>query len=536
MARTSALTWGDNDLRAVKSPGDLPDVFNFAAALLDRHLAEGRGAQAALLGPAGAYTYEEMVKLANRAGNALRQLGVERENRVLVLLRDSPEFIATYLGAMKIGAVPIALNTFAHPSEYEFYVRHSRARAIIGEAEFLAPIESMLTQQAVRAIVSVRGDAFRAAHSFNTLIDAQSAELDPAPTSRDDMSHWVYTSGSTGDPKAVVHLHKNNIFCIEPFVRHVVQMTPRDVNFSVSRLFFSYGLTNSMFMPLWVGGGVVLMPMRPEPERIFDFIEEYKPTLFFSVPTGYGRLLREPLDPRKLASLRLCVSAGEALPSPIYLEWKSRTGLEIMDGVGSTEFGYIFLSNRPGHVKPDSSGQVFPEHRFRLVGPDGNDAKGDEMGELWMAAPSIAALYWTNDERSKKTFVGEWLRTGDQYSRDADGNFTYQGRSDDLFKCGGIWVSPIEVESVLLGHPAVAEAAVVPERDAQRLEKPAAYIVLKDGHAPGEAETALQEYARKQLASYKCPRKFHFVSDLPKTATGKIQRYKLRTQANQTSA
>jgi benzoate-CoA ligase len=536
MAGKTALSWGDKDLRAVKSPGELPETFNFAAALLDRHLVEGRGSQTALLGPAGSLTYEELVRLANQAGNALREIGVDRENRVLVLLRDSPEFIATYLGAMKIGAVPVALNTFAHPSEYEFYVKHSRARVIAGEAEFLAPIESMLKREGVRGVVSVRGDAFAGSHAFQELVSAQSAELDPAPTHRDDMSHWVYTSGSTGEPKAAVHLHKNNMFCIEPYVRHVVQMTPKDVNFSVSRLFFSYGLTNSMFMPLWVGGGVVLMPMRPEPERIFDFIEEYRPTLFFSVPTGYGRLLREPLDPKKLASLRLCISAGEALPSPIYREWKSKTKLEIIDGVGSTEFGYIFLSNQPGRVKPDSSGTVFPEHRFRLVGPEGEDAKDGEMGELWMSGPSIAAFYWTNHERSRQTFVGEWLRTGDQYSRDAEGSLTYQGRSDDLFKCGGIWISPIQVESVLLGHPSVAEASVVAERDPQGLEKPVAYIVLKNGQATGaEAEAALREYAKQHLASYKCPRTFHFVSELPKTATGKIQRYKLRGQAAQSS-
>ena len=531
MPAKSALSWGDKDLRKVKSPEDLPEIFNFAAALLDRHLAEGRGSRVALLGPAGTLNYTELVRLANQAGNALRALGVEQENRVLLLLRDSPEFVATYLGAMKIGAIPIALNTFAHPSEYEFYVRHSRAKVIVGEAEFLEPIEAMLKSYSLRGVISVRGDSFRGTHPFQKTLLAQSGELDPAPTVRDDMSHWVYTSGSTGEPKAAVHLHKNTMFCLEPYVRHVVQMTEEDVNYSVSRLFFSYGLTNSMFMPLWVGGGSVLMPMRPEPDRIFEFIQQYRPTLFFCVPTGYGRLLREEIDRRKFASLRLCVSAGEALPGAIYEEWKSKTGLQILDGVGSTEFGYIFLSNRPESVQLDSSGRVLPEHRHRLVDSEGKDVSGEGMGELWMSSPSIAAFYWTNHERSKQTFVGEWLRTGDQYAQDSEGNLAYQGRSDDLFKCGGIWVSPIQVESVLISHPSVAEASVVAERDSKGLEKPVAYIVLK-ASVPRDSQTeeALRQFTKENLASYKCPRSFYFVDDLPKTATGKIQRYKLRSQ------
>jgi len=536
MPAKSALSWGDKDLRTVKSPEDLPEIFNFAAALLDRHLAEGRGSKVALLGPGGTLTYAELVRLANQAGNALRALGVERENRVLLLLRDSPEFIATYLGAMKIGAVPVALNTFADPSEYEFYVRHSRAKVLVGEAEFLEPIEAMLKSHSLRAVVSVRGDGFRGSHPFQKTLSAQPVELDPAPTHRDEMSHWVYTSGSTGNPKAAVHLHKNNIFCIEPYLRHAVQMTTEDVNFSVSRLFFSYGLTNSLFMPLWVGGGSLLMPMRPEPDRIFEFIQLYRPTLFFCVPTGYSRLLRENLDRTKMASLRLCISAGEALPGTIFQEWRARTGLQILDGVGSTEFGYIFLSNRPGHVQLDSSGQVFPEHKFRLVDAEGNDAKDGAMGELWISSPSVAAFYWSNDERSKKTFVGEWLRTGDQYACDSEGNLSYQGRTDDLFKSGGIWVSPIQVESTLLTHPSVAEASVVAERDAEGLEKPAAYIVLKSGVPSNKmTEDALRQFAKEHLASYKRPRSFYFVPDLPKTATGKIQRYKLRNQAAQPS-
>ncbi|MSO19429.1 MAG: benzoate-CoA ligase family protein [Acidobacteria bacterium] len=525
--------WRNKDVRAVRSPEDLPETFNFAAALLDRHLAEGRGARIALRGPAGEYTYAELTRLVNQTANALKWLGLQREQRVIILLRDSPEFIATYLGAMKMGAVPVSLNTFAHPSEYEFYLSNSRARIVVGEAEFLAPIADTLKKANLLAVVTVRDNTSVGEIDFKELVSAQSTELDPAPTHRDDPSHWVYTSGSTGNPKGAVHLHKNTMFAIDPFCRHVLQMTPDDITFSVSRLFFSYGLANSMFIPLWTGGSVVLMPMRPEPERIFEFIELYKPTIFFCVPTGYNRLLRENMDPAKLKSLRLCVSAGEALPSPIYSEWKAQTALETIDGVGSTEFGYIYLCNRPGDIHLDSSGKIFPEHNFRLVNAAGAEAGQDELGELWVSSPAVASYYWRNHEGSKRAFNGEWLLTGDQYQRDKDGYLSYHGRSDDLFKAGGIWISPIQVETALLSHPAVSEAAVVAEKDAQGLEKPAAFVVLKPSNeANPQTEAALIHYTREILAHYKCPRHIHFVNDLPKTATGKIQRYKLRASLN----
>jgi benzoate-CoA ligase len=382
-------------------------------------------------------------------------------------------------------------------------------------------------------VISVRGEGVPGAVRFEQAVGAQSGELDPFPTHRDQPAYWVYTSGSTGESKAAVHLHRNTIFAVEPFLRHVARLTPQDINFSVARLFFSYGLVNSLFMPLWAGAGVALLPDRPEPESVLAMIEQYRPTVLFSVPTAYGRMLREGFDTRKLASLRLCISAGEALPVPIYHQWKEKTGLEIIDGVGSTEFGYIFLANRPGQVIPGSSGTVFPEHKFRLVDPSGNDAAPGGMGELWMSSHSIAAYYFRNHEASKKTFLGEWLRTNDQYELGEGGVLTYQGRSDDLFKSGGIWVSPIQVESTLLAHPSVAEASVVAERDSQGLEKPIAYVVLKSGHAPDDGMAQeLRSFTRERLAVYKCPKSFHFVTELPKTASGKIQRFKLRQRAS----
>ena len=524
------------DWRAIKSPEDLPEVFNLAAALLDRHVMEGRGTQRALLGPAGNFTYEELYRLTNQVGNAMRSLGVEQEHRVLLLLHDSPEFVACFLAAMKLGAVPVPLNTFTHPSDYEFYLRHSRARLLVAEAGLLPPLQPFLWRYALRAVISVRGEGPPPAHSFREIVPAQPSDLEPAATHKDQPSHWVYTSGSTGESKAAVHLHRNTVFSLEPYVSHVLHMTAQDISFSVARLFFSYGLANSLLMPFWVGASAVLLPERPEPERVLELIGQYRPTLFFSVPTAYGRMLREIPEASKvrgkLASLRLCVSAGEALPAPIYERWLRETGVEILDGVGSTEFGYIFLSNLPGEVVPGSSGKILPEYRVRLVDSEGRDVDDGELGELWISSHSVAAYYWRNHPASKKSFLGEWLRTGDQYVRDRRGVFTYHGRTDDLFKSGGIWVSPIQVESALLEHPCVAEVSVVAERDPAGLEKAIAYVVLKSGfQASSSMEQQLRQFTRDRLAVYKCPKSFHFVSELPKTATGKIQRFKLRLQA-----
>jgi len=523
--------WGEMDVRSIKSPEDVPEQFNLATALLDRHLVEGRGSKMALLGPAGNLTYEQLYRLTNQAGNAMRSLGLEREQRVLLLLRDSPEFVACFLAAMKIGAVPVGLNTFTHPSDYEFYLRHSSARMLIAEADYLPPLQPFLWNYNLRSVISVRGEGPAPAHSFEKIVPAQSAELEAAATHRDEPAHWVYTSGSTGESKGAVHLHRNTIFSVEPYVRHVVKMTPEDINFSVARLFFSYGLCNSLFMPLWVGGAAVLQPERPEPQHVIETVEKYKPTLFFSVPTAYNRMLREKHDLKKLSSLRLCVSAGEALPPPIYEEWMKRTGLQILDGVGSTEVGYIFLSNKPGEVSPGSSGKILPGYGARLVDLEGRDVPDGEVGELQVCSPSTAAYYWRNHAASKKTFLGAWLRTNDQYIRDERGFYTYLGRTDDLFKSGGIWVSPIQVEGTLLEHPAIAEVSVVAEFDAAGLEKPIAYVVLKVGFEAGETmEHELRNFTRERLAVYKCPKAFRFVDELPKTASGKIQRFKLRMQ------
>ena len=308
-------------------------------------------------------------------------------------------------------------------------------------------------------------------------------------------------------------------------------MTPEDITFSVSRMSFSYGLVNSLFLPLWVGAASLLLPDRPEPLQVLQAVEQYRPTLLFSVPTAYARMLREDVDPEKLSSLRMCISAGEALPSTIFHQWMEKTGLQISDGIGSTEFGYCFITLPPGEAKPGISGKLIPGYKARLVDSAGYDVADGELGELWLSSHSSAAYYWRNQSASKKTFIGEWLRTGDQYTRDSEGYYTYHGRTDDIFKCSGMWVSPLQVESALLDNHFVAEAAVVAERDLEGLERPIAYVVLKTGFEGGtEMEQALLEFTKGRLASYKCPKTFHFVSELPKTSSGKVQRFKLRLQ------
>jgi benzoate-CoA ligase len=526
------LSWGDLDLREVKSPDELPEEFNISAALLDRHIVQGRGAQTALLGPAGRFTYEQLYHFTNQVANAFRALGLDREQRVFLLLRDSPEFVASFLAAQRIGAIPVPVNTAAHPSDYEHYLRLTEPRLLVGDSEFLPVLEPMLEASTIRCVLSVRGPGIPGAQLFEELVSKQSEELDPVATHRDDSCHWWFTSGSTGESKAAAHLHRDMVFCLEPYLRYGLQMTPQDITFSVSRMTFSYGLVNSLYLPLWVGAAALLLPERPDPSQVLQAVDQYQPTLLFSVPTFYARMLRdlgEAFDRRKLKSLRLCISAGEALPAPIFQEWLQKTGLQLADGVGSTEFGYCFMTHPPGKAKPGVSGKIVPGYKARLVDAEGNDVPDGELGELWLSNHSVAAFYWRNHAATKKTFVGEWLRTGDQYVRDSKGYYTYHGRTNDVFKSGGLWVSPIQVESVLLEHPAVAEASVVAERDAEGLEKPVAYLVLRAGAEAGpQLERHLHQFSRERLARHKCPKCIYFVSELPKTSSGKMQRFKLR--------
>ncbi|HEY7063568.1 MAG TPA: benzoate-CoA ligase family protein [Chloroflexota bacterium] len=510
---------------------DVPERFNMATALVDRHLEAGRGDQVAVYYGDQQLSYWDLAALVNRTGNGLRSLGLGLEDRVVLLLPDCPEFISTFLGAMKIGAVPVPVNTLATLEDLGYYLRDSRAHAVVLAADCLERVEALRPELRHLRHVVLLGDSRPNTESFAALVGAQSAELAAAPTSRDDASYWLYSSGTTGRPKGVVHLHQDMVYCTRAYAEHVVRFGPQDISYSASKLFFSYGLVNSLYLPLWSGGAVALNPARPDAPTILETIERYRPTLFFSVPTSYAQIIREietRAQPPDLTSLRLCVSAGEALPSPLYERWRELTGVEVLDGVGSSEIGYIAISNFPGRSHPGTSGELIPGYQARVVDEDGASVPQGEVGDLWVRSRSTAALYWNQHDRTKQTFVGEWLKTGDKYYLDEAGYYVYAGRSDDMLKVGGIWVSPMEVEAVLLAHSDVAEAAVVGVADEAGLVKPKAYVVCKNGEGDEELARALQEWVRDRLAHYKYPRTIEFVPELPKTATGKIQRYRLR--------
>ncbi|GBF34665.1 benzoate-CoA ligase [Desulfocucumis palustris] len=512
---------------------NIPEEFNLAVFLLDRHLKEGRGNNVAVYYEDKVVTYAELADMANRFGNALLNLGVEQENRVLFCLPDCPEFLAIYFGAMKIGAVPVPVSTMASPRDYLYYLNDSRAKVLVTSPELTPQFTRVQKELKYLRHFIVIGRPQPGQFSFDELINAASPRLDAAPTSKDDMAFWLYSSGTTGTPKGVVHLHHDLVHFMPPHCREVVSITREDISFSTSRLFFSYGRNNSLDAPFLCGSAVVLYPGKPEPENVFQVIEKYRPTLFYSVPSSYWAMLNYlEKSGRKfdLSSVRLCVSAGEALPGVIYERWKKIFNLEIMDGVGSTDVGMIYASNCPGRqIKPGSCGKLLSGFEGKLLDPDEVEVPPGEIGTLWLKNDGIAACYWNKHDKTKQSIHGEWFNTGDQYYLDQDGYYWYVGRSDDMLKPGGLWLSPLEVEGILLEHTAVDEVAVVAEGNESGLDKPVAFVVIKgDCESPETLEDELKKYVREKAAHYKCPRKIYFVGELPRTATGKIQRYKLR--------
>ena len=510
---------------------EIPERFNITTRLLDAHLDSGRGDRPAYHTAAGVTTYHQLAALAARAGNALRDLGVEMEQRVIIILPDSVEFVAAFIGAARIGAVPVPVSTLATSTDYAYIFKDARPKACVVAAEHLPRLRPFWRDLARPPVTLVVGDPgeFR---GFGAEVGRRSDRLSPADTHKDDACYWLYTSGTTGRPKGVVHLHHDMMYCIVPYCRDILGITAEDRGLSVPRLFFSYGLANSLFVPLLTGGSAALFPERPEPARVLDLIARFRPTLFFTVPTSYAALLAQMDSARAdMGSVRLCLSAGETLPAPLYHRWRERTGVEVLDFIGSTEVGYAYISNLPGRVRPGSTGTLVPGFEVRLVDERGAEVLPGEPGDLLVKGGSIAAGYWNQHEKTKATFEGEWLRTGDKFIRGADGFFTYVGRSDDLLKVGAVWVAPVEVEAALLAHPQVVEAAVVGAKDEHGLEKPKAFVVLRDGR-PGDEATVrdLQRFVKERLAPYKYPRWIEFVPELPKTATGKIQRFKLRPQ------
>jgi benzoate-CoA ligase family protein len=508
---------------------ELPEIYNAASTFVDENIAQGRGRKVAIYYQDETITYQEVYEKVNRTGNALKELGVEIEHRVLLALPDSPEFAYSFFGAIKIGAVPIPTNPWMAANDYEYLIKDSRARAIIVHESVLPEIAKIWDSPRYLKHVLIVGRAKGKALSYYDLVAKASDQLEPEPTHRDDVGFWGYTSGSTGTPKGAVHLQHDMITISDLFVKPVLGMTESDRCFSASKLFFSYGLGNSLYFPFRFGASTVLWPERPDPEKILQVIDKYKPTFFFSVPTLYARFLRIEKE-YDLSSLRTCLSSGEPLPPAIFHQWKDRFGLELLDVVGSTEATHDFLANRPGRAKAGSSGEVTPAFDAKIVDDEGREVPLGEIGNLMVKGDANSPYYWNKHEQTKRVMQGEWLKTGDTYYRDADGYYWYCGRSDDMMKVGGLWVSPIEIENTLLEHPAVLESGVIGATDADGLLKPKAYVLLKPEFQPSDGlRSELQTHVKTKLAAYKYPRWIEFVDDLPKTVTGKIQRFRLRS-------
>lgn len=501
--------------------------------MVDRHIAEGRSEKIAIEYGDERVTYRDLLERTNRIGNVFLQLGVDLEQRVLLALLDSPEFLYCFLGAIKIGAVAVPVNPLLRAQDYEYLLNDTRARvAVISEASL--PEIQKLPRDRLRYLkeIIVAGTANSAFPSLSELMRAASAQLDAEPTRKDDAAFWLYSSGSTGPPKGCIHLHHDMVVCSETYAKGILRMDESDRCYSVAHLFFAYGLGNAGYFPLYCGATTILSSARPTLSGIFENIARYRPTLFFSVPTNYAVLLsNHPEDGKDfdLSCIRHAISAGESLPAPLFERFKQRFGVEILDAWGSTETLQMAISNSPGEVRPGSSGKVIPGYEAKLVDESGNPVPPGEIGQLLIKSDSTCIGYWNQHERTKAAFEGAWFRTGDKYSQDEDGYFWYAGRADDLFKVNGRWLSPVEVESALIAHPAVREAAVVARNDEEGLTKPAAYVVLHETFGPSDQlALELQDWVGKQLSNYKKPRWIEYLPELPKTATGKVQRFKLR--------
>jgi benzoate-CoA ligase family protein len=515
---------------------ELPARFNAAAHFVDRNVHDGREDKVAFECGDEKVTYGQLLERVNRLGSALKKLGVRAEERVALLLLDTPEFAYGFFGAIKIGAVAVPMNTMVQPSEWEYMLNDCRARVAIVSESLLPQFQSIARGSLphLQTLV-VAGEAPTDALSLRQLLDECSSELAVQATSKDDAAFWLYSSGSTGFPKGCVHLQHDMVVCAESYAKAVLGITEHDRFFSVAKMFFAYGLGNGLYFSLSVGATSILWPGSPSPPNIYSVIERHRPTLFFSVPSNYSSLLahrRQQGADFDLSTVRHAVSAGEALPAPIFQRFKERFDVEILDAIGSTEALHMFIANRPGAVRPGSSGQILPGYEARIVGDDGQPVPEGEIGNLLIKGDSVCAGYWNQHEKTKETIQGHWLRTGDKYYCDPDGYFWYVGRSDDMMKVKGMWVSPVEVESVLLEHPLVQEAAVIGCPDGNKLVKPSAFVVLKSGqNGSAELSEGLRQHIASRLAPHKCPQWLEFVPELPKTATGKIQRYKLRQSA-----
>jgi benzoate-CoA ligase family protein len=513
----------------MKSDITQSDLFNAADYFVDRHLREGRRDKVAVLCEDRQLTYGQLATQVNQFGNGMLESGIRMEDRVAMLMLDTERYPAVFFGAIKAGAVPICLNTLMRPKDYLYFLNDSRARVLVVDEALYSMIQEIKPRLKFleQTLFISSGQAVpEETISYEAFVNNQSDSLMPAPTCPDDACFWLYSSGSTGQPKGTVHLQHDMLASVETYGHQVLKVKENDVCFSAAKLFFAYGLGNGLYFPFSVGATTVLMPDRPTPESVYNTIDRHKPTLFFGVPTLYGAMLAQE---GQVNGVRLCVSAGEALPADIFHRWKNRFDVDILDGIGSTEVVHIYISNRMDNIRPGSTGQLVPGYEAKIVDNNFNELPKGEIGTVLIKGESTAAYYWNKHKKTKESMLGEWFNTDDKFFVDEEGFYYYVGRSNDMLKVGGIWVSPIEVEASLIGHPAVLECAVVPGRDEENLVKPCAYIVLNNGFSPSEAlEQEIKTYVKKDLAHYKFPRWIHFVEDLPKTATGKVKRFELK--------
>jgi len=530
----------------------VPRSYNAAVDFVDRHVAEGRGHKLAFVEDGRTTTYAELADRTSRVAAVIRGLGVEQEQRVMLCLHDTADFVAIFFGAIRAGAVAVPVNTLLTTEDYAFMLEDSRARLLFVSDALLDKVQPALSRMAkTPRVVIVKSPAFTGPRDtapssgpsetrvsrttlqleFEATIAATKPSAEVAATTCDDVAFWLYSSGSTGSPKGAIHLQSHLAQTAALYGKGVLGIREDDVVFSAAKLFFAYGLGNAMTFPLHVGATAVLMAERPTPAAVMRALAKHQPTIYCGVPTLFASILgdRSLAESKGSSRLRVSISAGEALPKHTGESWRARFGTDILDGIGSTEMLHIFLSNRHGDVRYGTSGKPVPGYQVKLVDDSGEPTADGEEGSLWVRGPSSCVAYWNQREKSLEAFHGAWTRTGDRYVRDEDGYYTYAGRSDDMLKVGGIWVSPFEVESALSEHAAVLEAAVVGHEDAEGLVKPRAFVVLAEGQKGSEALVAeLQAFVKSKLAMYKYPRWVEFVSELPKTATGKIQRHKLR--------
>ncbi len=507
-----------------------PRDYNAAVDFVDRNVTEGRGEKPAFVDPERTLTYGGLQAATNRMANLLEAHGIGREDRVAMIVLDTVDFPTIFFGAFRAGVIPVAVNTLLATDQYRHILADSRAKALFVSAPLLETVSPALDDLvSLKTVFVVGGDA-SGYIDFDSALAGQPDAFTTARTCADEVAFWLYSSGSTGMPKGVPHVQTSMMETARLYGQDVLGIGEDDTVFSAAKLFFAYGLGNGMSFPMSVGATTILLPDRPTPQAVFGVLKTHQPTIFYGVPTLYAAMLAHPGCGPDISSSRLrqCVSAGEALPEEVGKAWARIFNVDILDGVGSTELLHIFLSNAPGDVVYGTSGRAVPGYDLRLVDEHGAEVEGDDIGELLVCGPSAANGYWNQREKSRATFEGEWTRTGDKYTRDADGRYHYCGRTDDMFKVGGLWLSPFEVESALVSHECVLEAAVVPFEDKDELTKAKAFVILQDGHDPDGKFEILKEHVKDKIGKWKYPRQIEFVDALPKTATGKIQRFKLR--------